>query len=63
MKMNCAKEARELFVQSLSAGSRFNVVSFSSWYSSLFGTSEQDMEEIAKFDSKMGGTEILSLSL
>jgi hypothetical protein len=65
-KMDCAKEATELFVQSLPAGSRFNVVSFGSSYSSLFGTSveyteeskNKALEEIAKFDSNMGGTEL-----
>ena len=56
-----------LFVQSLSAGSKFNICSYGSDFSFLFGersvnydekTLKEAMEKILKFEADLGGTEI-----
>ena len=56
-----------LFVQSLSAGSKFNICSYGSDFSFLFGersvnydekTLKEAMEKIEKFKADLGGTEI-----
>jgi hypothetical protein len=65
-KMDFAIEATKLFVQSLSAGCTFNVVSFGSTYTSVFDNSvdftqeskNYALEQISKFDSDLGGTEL-----
>jgi ubiquitin len=66
-KMDCAREAARLFVQSLPAGSMFNVVSFGSSFSGLFPstveyteeTKKAALEQIKSFHANMGGTELL----
>ena len=66
-KMDCAREAARLFVQSLPAGSKFNVVSFGSNFSGLFPstveyteeTKKVALENIKSFRADMGGTELL----
>jgi Ca-activated chloride channel family protein len=65
-KMDYAREATELFVQSLPVGSKFNVIGFGSDYQPIFGnsvdytdeTKAAALGEIAKFDSNLGGTEL-----
>jgi len=65
-KMDFAIEATKLFVQSLSAGCKFNIVGFGSSYTSVFENSvdftqeskQFALEEISKFDSNLGGTEL-----
>jgi hypothetical protein len=65
-KMDYAREATQLFVQSLPAGSKFNVVSFGSTYQSLFPstveyteeTKRTALNEIGRFGANMGGTEL-----
>jgi hypothetical protein len=65
-KMDYAREATELFVQSLPAGSKFNIVSFGTTYNTLFPSSvayteetkRQALKEIKGFQSNMGGTEL-----
>jgi hypothetical protein len=65
-KIDYAKEATKLFVQSLPAGCKFNIVSFGSNYTSLFPSSadytdaskEQALDQIASFGADMGGTEL-----
>lgn len=65
-KMDYAREATRLFVQSLPGGSRFNVMSFGSDHSSLFPepvnytneTKAQALKQIESFRADMGGTEL-----
>jgi hypothetical protein len=65
-KIDYAKEATKLFVQSLPAGCKFNIVSFGSSYTSLFPSSveytdaskQQALDQISSFGADMGGTEL-----
>jgi hypothetical protein len=65
-KIDYAKEATKLFVQSLPARCKFNIVSFGSNYTSLFPSSadytdaskKQALDQIASFGADMGGTEL-----
>jgi hypothetical protein len=65
-KMDYAREATELFIQSLPANSKFNIVSFGNSYECVFPTSvlyteeskQKALTEVAKFDSNLGGTEL-----
>ena len=61
-----AREALLLFLHSIPVGSKFNVVSYGSNHTKLFPQSveyndenfEKAVEEVAKFEADMGGTEI-----
>jgi hypothetical protein len=62
-----ARQALMLFIQSLSAGSKFNVCSYGSDFSFLFGgtsvnydekTLKEALDSISKFTADLGGTEI-----
>lgn len=61
-----AVEALKLFLHSLPIGSKFNVVSYGSYYTKLFEQSmpyndetfEKAIQSVSEFDADMGGTEI-----
>jgi hypothetical protein len=66
-KMEMTKEALKLFIQSLPAGSKFEIVSFGSYYELSSNGSGYDLNdrtlkdikrEIESYDANMGGTEI-----
>jgi Ca-activated chloride channel family protein len=67
-KMDYAREATKLFIQSLPEGSKFNIVSFGSEHSKLFDESVDYTEEtrqsalnsVEGFGADMGGTELFN---
>eukprot|EP00162_Nutomonas_longa_P016051 comp22477_c0_seq3/m.55601 comp22477_c0_seq3/g.55601 ORF comp22477_c0_seq3/g.55601 comp22477_c0_seq3/m.55601 type:complete len:879 (+) comp22477_c0_seq3:28-2664(+) len=68
-KIEQTKNALQLFLRSMPAGSKFNIVSFGSSASQLFSGGAQDynqntmrqaVDHVASMSANMGGTEILS---